>query len=186
MKNTVRIIGGRYRGKNITFIPEQHLRPTPNRVRETVFNWLRPHLPNAVCLDAFAGSGALGIEALSQGAANVVLIEANPRVFEQLQRTATALQSLSLQVIHADFIAWLAHTSTSFNIIFLDPPFSGHQLSTCIRHIEINSLLAPNGFLYIEFERHTPPTLSEQWKTHKLQYAGQVGYGLYTRDPSKC
>ena len=122
--NRIRIIGGTHRGRRLAFPDAAGLRPTPDRVRETLFNWLMPHLPGARCLDLFAGSGALGLEAVSRGAREVVLVDANPAVVKSLQENLRLLgETERARVIRSDALAFLRkETDAPFDIVFLDPP----------------------------------------------------------------
>ena len=121
--NQLRIIGGQWRSRRIPIADVVGLRPTPDRVRETLFNWLQQSILGARCLDLFAGSGALGFEALSREAAQVVLVEQDSRAFTQLQLNATTLGATQAQLIHADAFSYLQRETEAFDVIFLDPPF---------------------------------------------------------------
>ena len=125
----VRIIGGKWKGRKLRFDGDAHLRPTPSRVRETLFNWLRPELAEARCLDAFAGSGVLGFEALSHGAREVVFIEKNPRTVRSLKASAEVLQAgPRAEIIKTDVLRYLSEVKTPFDVVFLDPPFAQPEL----------------------------------------------------------
>ncbi len=180
MKQQLRIIGGQYRGKKLSFPEIEGLRPTPDRVRETLFNWLMHDIRSARCLDAFAGSGALGLEAFSRSAAEVVLIEQSPIVFNHLKKVVATFNDSKLTVIQADTINYLQHTSATFDVIFLDPPFSKNYWEPCIETISKSSILIEQGLLYIESpqEMSLDPTY---WKKLKLKQAGQVFYALYQK-----
>lgn len=178
MNQNIRIIGGQYRGKKLTFPAIQGLRPTPDRVRETLFNWLMNTIHDARCLDAFAGSGALGFEAFSRGAGQVVLIEQAATAYKHLQTIAQSFNSPKLSVIHQDARLYMQQTHAQFDVIFLDPPFAQDYLPDCIRVLESTSILAPNGLLYIE-SPHETLLNPDRWTQLKLKKAGQVTYGLY-------
>ncbi|KTC96533.1 putative methylase [Legionella geestiana] len=150
MKPGIRIIGGRFRGRKIPVPDCPGLRPTTDRVRETLFNWLMPRMHEARCLDAFAGSGALGFEALSRGANAVVMLEKDAKAHASLQRVAETLKRPELQIIKTDTCIYLAEASTAFDIIFLDPPYHAGLLESCLAHIEKNRLLTAEGVLYVE------------------------------------
>ena len=125
----VRIIGGKWKGRKLQFSGNASLRPTLGRTRETLFNWLRPCIQGAHCLDAFAGSGILGFEALSQGARTTVLVEQNPRSVQSLKRTIDTLQAAQCtEVVCGDVVAYLRRTRAPFDIVFLDPPFDRVEL----------------------------------------------------------
>ncbi len=179
----VRIIGGRFRGKTLTFPATEGLRPTSDRIRETLFNWLMHDIQNARCLDAFAGSGALGFEAYSRGAAEVVLIESMPQVFRNLQQIATSFHTSHLQVIHAsamDYLRQQRNQSDLYDVVFIDPPFSEPQMFECIHLLEQDNVLVNAGLLYVESpqEIHLDPGL---WQPLKLKKAGAVTYALYQK-----
>lgn len=181
MKQEVRIIGGHHRGKKITFPDELGLRPTPSRIRETLFNWLMNTIRGARCLDAFAGSGALGFEAWSRGASDVTLLEQSRTTSQHLKKQAMAFDTHMLHVIHTDAINYLKHQTSVFDLVFLDPPFGKPQLLLdSIACIEQSSTLRPGGLLYTESSQALTlnPTL---WETLKFKKAGNVIYGLYQK-----
>ena len=180
MSQNIRIIGGQYRGKKLSFPDIDGLRPTPDRVRETLFNWLMNTIRDARCLDAFAGSGALGFEAFSRGASKVVLIEQAPAACTNLQKIALSFNSPKLSVIKKDACIYMQQTKEQFDLIFLDPPFSQNHLPECITILENSSVLAPNGLLYLE-SPHEISLAPEIWEQIKLKKAGQVVYGLYQK-----
>ncbi|PJD92567.1 MAG: 16S rRNA (guanine(966)-N(2))-methyltransferase RsmD [Legionella sp.] len=182
--NAVRIIGGTYRGKKLSFPSIEGLRPTTDRIRETLFNWLMHDIRNARCLDAFAGSGALGFEAYSRGAAKVVLIEKNPAVCHHLQQIAASFMTPQLTVIQASAIEWLTAQKTNhqqqFDVVFIDPPFANLALFQCIQLFEQSSLLIEGGLLYLE----SPHDLNLDlrfWHLLKSKKTGQVTYALYQK-----
>jgi 16S rRNA (guanine966-N2)-methyltransferase len=181
--NTVRIIGGQWRGRKLHFPAVAGLRPTPDRVRETVFNWLMPVIRDARCLDLFAGSGALGIEALSRGAAHVTFVDQNPTVVSYLKEQIAMLDAINkAEVYCSEAIGW--STTSRFNIIFIDPPFNQNLIEPCCRQLIKSNLLAPEAYIYIEAEatlkRLPIPT---DWELLKTKVAGQVGYHLFFRRP---
>ena len=182
MKNeaTIRIIGGQFRGKKLHFPPIEGLRPTPDRVRETLFNWLMNDIRDARCLDAFAGSGALGFEAFSRGAAQVLLLEEAPKAYTNLLNIVSAFSSPKLSVKKADACEFLQQTTEQFNIIFLDPPFAKNYLPQCLELIENSKILLADGLLYLEspHEIFVDETI---WQPIKLKKAGQIVYGLYKK-----
>ena len=135
---------------------------------------------DARCLDAFAGSGALGFEAYSRGAAKVVLIEQSPTAFTNLRAIATSFNSPKLQVINGDACDYMRRTDEQFDIIFLDPPFAGNQIPECVSFISQSNILAPDGLLYLESAQEVSLD-SNVWETIKLKRAGQVTYGLYRK-----
>jgi 16S rRNA (guanine966-N2)-methyltransferase len=180
LKQTIRIIGGQFRGKKLHFPSIEGLRPTPDRVRETLFNWLMQDIHEACCLDAFAGSGALGFEAFSRGAAKVLLLEEHPQAYASLCKTAEAFGSPKLAVKKTDALDFLKQTKESFNLIFLDPPFANNYLPRCIELLTHSNVLQKDGLLYVEAPQEI--TLDPAfWQQLKLKAAGHVVYGLYRK-----
>lgn len=180
MKQTIRIIGGQYRGKKIHFPELEGLRPTPDRVKETLFNWLMHDIRGARCLDAFAGSGALGFEAYSRGANKVVLLENAPPAYRYLQDQLRQFNDARLSLIQSDALIYLKQTKEQFDIIFLDPPFANHFLPACIQTLEAQPILSENGLVYIESD-HDPHLSTTVWEQIKLKKAGLVVYALYRK-----
>ena len=180
MKQVIRIIAGTYRGKKIHFPIVDGLRPTPNKVKETLFNWLMHDIRGARCLDAFAGSGSLGLEAFSRGAAEVVFIEQAAPAYNNLKNIITQFNSPQLKVIKGNALNYLLHCSEQYDLIFLDPPFAANLIPQTLKNIVTNNLLRKEGLLYLE-----APTLIdldvEQWKTLRLKKAGQVIYSLFEK-----
>lgn len=179
--NQLRIIAGSWRGRKLCFAPVAGLRPTPNRVRETLFNWLSPVLQGARCLDLYAGSGALGIEAASRGAAAVVLVDREPQVVRNLREQLQILAAEQVQVIQADVGQWLSGSPETFDIVFLDPPFREGLLPTAIQQLETGGWLAPGAWIYLEAEPGLMPELPGNWELYRSKRAGQVGYHLVRR-----
>lgn len=180
MKQEIRIIGGLYRGKKINFPAIDGLRPTPDRVKETLFNWLMHHIQDARCLDVFAGSGSLGLEAFSRGASKVVLLEHSPIAYANLKKISAQFQSTKLHVQQTDARVYLQQCKEEFDLIFLDPPFSEDYLLPCLENLAQNPVLASGGLVYVE-----SPTLIElnpyQWELLKQKQAGQVFFALYKK-----
>lgn len=177
MSQTVRIIGGKYRGKKLAFPLAEGLRPTPSRVRETLFNWLMHKVRGARCLDAFAGSGALGLEAFSRGAKEVVLVEASPLVCSHLKKVLAFFPKEGLSLYSMSALTYLSKGPEPFDLIFLDPPFASAQLQECLVCIQKNSLLTEGGLIYVE--SNSPlSTYQSLFSVLKEQKAGQVYYGL--------
>lgn len=180
MNQFIKIIGGIWRGKKIPVLDSPHLRPTPNRVRETLFNWLMHDVRNARCLDAFAGSGALGFEAFSRGASAVDFVEAIPTVCSSLKKVVNACSSPHLHVYQADTLAFLKTITNPYDIIFLDPPFHHSLLPACMEELELGSCLKKEGLLYVEAEENICLN-KERWMQLKQKKAGAVYYGLYQK-----
>ncbi|MFN3750005.1 MAG: 16S rRNA (guanine(966)-N(2))-methyltransferase RsmD [Thiobacillus sp.] len=146
--NRVRIIGGQYRRRLLGFPDGAGLRPTPDRVRETLFNWLGQDLPGWRCLDLFAGSGALGFEAASRGAGRVVMIERDRAALAALEKSRADLGADAVEILHADALAWLGHNHDIFDLVFIDPPFDSGLARTALD--AIGTHLAPGGQVYVE------------------------------------
>jgi len=182
-QNQLRIIAGSWRGRKLRFAPVPGLRPTPNRVRETLFNWLQPVIHGARCLDLYAGSGALGIEAASRGASAVVLVDRDPQVVRVLREQLQLLDAGQVQVLQADVGSWLSGTPEPFDIVFLDPPFRAGLLSAAIGQLEAGGWLAPEAWIYLEAEQGLVPDLPDNWELYRSKRAGQVGYHLARRRP---
>ena len=146
--NRVRIIGGQYRRRLLDFPDADGLRPTPDRVRETLFNWLGQDLPGWTCLDLFAGSGALGFEAASRGAARVLMIERDAKAIRALEHNRATLGASQLDILRVDALAWLANSRESFDLIFVDPPFDSGLAASVLP--ELGTHLKPGGHAYVE------------------------------------
>lgn len=182
MANSLRIIGGDWRGRRIRFPGEGGIRPTPDRVRETLFNWLMAQVQGSRCLDLFAGSGALGLEALSRGAAHVTFVERDRENAARLRETVTLLAPGRATVIEADALAWLQGTPAGFDIVFLDPPFSAGILAESMQRLESRGFLVPGACIYIEMPASAGlPALPPGWRPHRSGRAGAVGYHLARR-----
>jgi 16S rRNA (guanine966-N2)-methyltransferase len=180
----LRIIGGEWRGRKIHFPPVAAIRPTPDRVRETVFNWLQSAVTGRRCLDLYAGSGALGLEALSRGAREVVFVDLEPAVSRHLLETLQVLGCDRGRVVRSDARSFLAGAAEPFDIIFLDPPFGESVLADVCRRIDAGGWLAPGGLVYLEAPASAgPPELPRGWSLLKSKRAGEVGYHLARREP---
>lgn len=176
----LRIIGGEWRSRQIPFPDVDGLRPTTDRVRETLFNWIQHSLPGARCLDLFSGSGALGFEALSRGAGKVVMIENDSKASFQLKENAKTLNVQNAEIYHGDAMQYLAQDNEPFDLIFLDPPFGKGFLQDCINQIVENNLLKADGEIYIESEQSLDDLeIPANWQPHREKQAGQVIYRLY-------
>jgi len=176
--NTVRIIGGQYRRRVLKFPDSEGLRPTPDRVRETLFNWLGQELDGWHCLDLFAGSGALGFEAASRGAARVVMVEQSPKVLAALRENAEILQNpREVEIIRADALQYLTSPKAKFDLIFLDPPYK----KGWIPRLEplLPGVLNEDGAIYVEAE-HEIESLGD-WRAERHGKAGEVHFHLLRR-----
>lgn len=179
---SVRIISGLWRGRKLPVHDAEGLRPTTDRVKETLFNWLAQEIPHARCLDLFAGSGGLGFEAASRQAEQVTMVELNAKAFAQLQQNVTALKAQNINVIHADALQFLKQQGTAQHIVFIDPPFRQGLLAEAVTLLEQNGWLAEDAMIYIETEKELPlETLPTSWSLHREKTAGQVSYRLYQR-----
>jgi 16S rRNA (guanine966-N2)-methyltransferase len=180
----VRIIAGNWRGRRIHFPPVAGLRPTGDRVRETLFNWLSPGLSGARCLDLFAGSGALGFEAASRNAASVVMIERDRRVCAALTRNCLDLSASNVQVINSDALSWLSANQTeikNFDILFVDPPFKSIVLNKALDALATQSLLTSGTSIYVECasDRKIDPLRYPDWNLFRQREFGRVSARLY-------
>jgi 16S rRNA (guanine966-N2)-methyltransferase len=175
----VRIIAGQWRRRLLRVPDVEGLRPTPDRVRETLFNWLSGDIGGARCLDLYAGSGALGFEAASRGAAAVTLVERDQRAVACMREEVEILGARQIQVVHADARAWLEGEATPFDIVFLDPPFGGDDLVPVCHALERGGWLAAGAVVYLESrDAPEPPALPAAWRILRRQKAGQVRYHL--------
>jgi len=155
------------------------LRPTPDRVRETLFNWLQPYIAGASCLDLFTGTGALCLEALSRGAADVVMVEKAPRVAERLRQHVERLEATGAEVVLADAVEFLQRSPRAFDIVFLDPPFKSNLIADCAALVEARGWIKPGGLIYVEApSRLENLELPATWELIRSKKAGQVGYHL--------
>ena len=182
----VRIVAGRLRGSRIDVPVREGLRPTPDRVRETVFNWLAPYIDGMRCLDLFAGTGALGIEALSRGAAACTFVERDRDLARQLAQTLARLHVADVaEVVQADGLAWLGLPGPACGLVFLDPPFGADTWTAAAQAIERGGRLLEGGFAYVESPRGTIPSLPPNWALHREGHAGAVRFALHRRSAVK-
>jgi 16S rRNA (guanine966-N2)-methyltransferase len=179
-RNSVRIIGGVWRGRRVHFPDMPGLRPTPDRVRETLFNWLQHSLSGTRCLDLFAGSGALGLEALSRGATEVVFVEQFPAASRTLQEQLVRLGAGGKgRVMEMGAARFLRTPAKPFDVAFLDPPFGKDALAEYIPLLDSGDWLKAGGLVYLENERIAGvPTIPANWELLKSKSAGEVGYHL--------
>jgi len=173
-RGTLRVIGGKYRSRQIRVPARPGLRPTPDRVRETLFNWLGQDLDGLACLDLYAGSGALGFEAASRGAARVVLVEQDRAVVEELNRSRATLGAGQVTIVCADAMDYLARDRGNHDVVFLDPPFRQNALPAILA--KLAPRLEPGARVYVESE--APVDLAAPWTELKRARAGQVSYQL--------
>lgn len=181
----VRIIAGKWRGRRLRVLDMATLRPTPDRVRETLFNWLAPYLPHAHCLDLFAGSGALGFEALSRGAAHVVMVDQSQQAVTELNAVAKTLDATGVHIYCANVPTELQAAKTPFNVVFLDPPYQADLLFSTCEFLEKHGYLANVAYIYLEADTLIEDNkLPATWSIIKQQKAGQVYFHLAKRELS--
>ena len=175
----IRIIGGQWARRQLPVIEAPGLRPTADRMRETLFNWLQFELPGARVLDAFAGTGALGLEALSRGAAEAVFVERNPKAARQLKANLKALGAAAALVVQDDALRFLDSAAEPFDGVFVDPPFDA-QLQQAVVDRLAHGWIRPGGWVYVEQPKKQPlPQVPDTWTVHRDKTAGEVRYLLY-------
>jgi len=182
--NNLRIIGGTWRSRRLQFIDSPKIRPTPDRVRETLFNWLANNINGFVCLDLFAGSGALGFEAISRGADHVVLVEEDSRIAAMLNEQKDLFNTQQIDVRNQNALTYLQNVKQQYDVIFLDPPFDSDLLEKVIPMILKQKLLGLNGLLYVESaaQQKTIKSLEillEAFNCTHEKVSGEVRYALY-------
>ncbi len=183
-RNQVRIIGGEWRGRKLHFPQSPAIRPTPDRVRETVFNWLQPHVAGARCLDLFAGSGALGFEALSRGAREVVFVDTDRDAVRHVVEMLQTLRCDRGKALNLTADAFLSQAPSPFDLVFLDPPFADRALAPLCERLEKGGWLAPDARIYLEDAASGgEPVLPAGWVLLRSKRAGEVGYHLARRQP---
>jgi len=176
---SIRIISGKHRGRKLPVLMAEGLRPTTDRVKETVFNWLMPYMQESTCLDCFAGSGGLGFEAYSRGAKSVTLVELNKAAAQQLKQNKVLLNADEITVKHTNTLTYLAQCSQKFDVVFIDPPFHKDLIEDTINLLN-NNLLEEDALIYIEMESNgTMIETPNNWLLLKEKKAGQVAYRLY-------
>jgi 16S rRNA (guanine966-N2)-methyltransferase len=178
----VRIIGGDWRGTRLPVADRDGLRPTADRVRETLFNWLQPMIHGARVLDLFAGTGALGLEAVSRGAREAVLVERDPALAAALRQLAAKLPGGErVQVVCADALAWLRNAPDGFDLAFVDPPFAGGLWRPALD--ALSPRMAADAWLYVESPPEADAAPGAEWRPHRDGRTREVHYALYRRDP---
>jgi 16S rRNA (guanine966-N2)-methyltransferase len=175
-RNSVRIIGGRWRGTRIDVAAGTAVRPSGDRIRETLFNWLAPDIDGARCLDLFAGTGVLGFEAVSRGAAAACLIERDPALARALRALGERLNATEVQVHRADALTWLAGRAEPYDIVFVDPPFAA-GLTTAVLERLADGWLAAHAVVYLEQPRDAPDPAA-CWRVRKAGSTRHVSYQL--------
>lgn len=175
----VKILAGQWRGTKLSVKLQDDVRPTPSRVRETLFNWLQPYIVGSRCLDLFAGSGALGFEAVSRGARSSQLVDKDQHIVNLLLQQATKLNTDKVSAQCDDVFNYLSNTQCVFDIIFLDPPFSKINPFDLLDIIQQQQLLMEDGLIYVEYASKNPPELiSKQWQWWRQSTSGEVEFGL--------
>ncbi len=183
----LRIVAGNWRSRLLDIAAVPGLRPTSARIRETLFNWLAPNLPGARCLDLCAGTGALGLEALSRGAKVAVFVERSAKATHMLRANIATLEAKNAEVLQMDALDFShAQASAPFDLVFLDPPFAADMLDDLCRLLSERKLLAGNAKIYLELDRDKPePKLPEGWLVLKNKTAGNVRFMLVTPDKDR-
>ncbi len=183
LPNRVRIIAGCWRGRRIHFPELVAVRPTPDRVRETVFNWLQAEIAGSLCLDLFAGTGILGFEALSRGAKSVICVEHDKSAVAAIRHNAAVLGAGSLEIVHADAIEFLTHSRlTPIDIAFIDPPYGSQLLGRVCQILDERAWLVSQALIYTERCVKDPSVMAPgHWQCLRSKRAGQVDYRLYRR-----
>ncbi len=187
-QGSIRIIAGLWRGRKLAVHDLEGLRPTTDRVKETLFNWIAQDIPHAKCLDLFAGSGGLGFEAASRQAKQVVMLELNKKACQQLVNNVEILKTDRVAVINTDALRYLNSTDSPFgdspfDIVFIDPPFHKGLLQQILELLEENNWLAENAMIYIEAEKDLALShLPRNWSLYREKTAGQVTYRLFERN----
>lgn len=179
----VRIISGQWRGRKLPVHNVEGLRPTTDRVKETLFNWLAQDIYQSKCLDLFAGSGGLSFEALSRGAESVTMLELDKKAANQLEQNLKTVGATNATVVNGDSLAFLSQPGSAHDLIFIDPPFRKDLIQDVITALENNGWLAPHAMIYIEAEKELGNlTTPNHWHLHREKTAGQVCYRLFARE----
>jgi 16S rRNA (guanine966-N2)-methyltransferase len=186
--NQVRIIGGQWRGRKLHFTPADGLRPTGDRIRETLFNWLAPYINGARCADLFAGSGALGLEALSRGAGHCDFVDLSKAAIAQVEHHLITLQASDRATCHVRSAQqFLQQATHSYDIVFIDPPFSQHLAEPTCAALAQSQRLHQNALIYVETDAarpqlHHPPG----WTLHREKRSGDVHYAVFSNEHAEA
>ena len=182
MENKLKIIAGEWRSRQLTFADTPGLRPTPTRVRETLFNWLQYEVKASKCLDLYAGSGSLGFEAASRGAKSVVMVESNPQTCRLIKENIIKLSADQIKIKQTNVFKFLAEDATQFNLVFLDPPFKKDLVQQSCHWLEDKNWLTPAAKIYVEAENKLLlNNMPSNWHCLKNKKAGEVEYYLFAR-----
>lgn len=187
LNGQLRIIAGAWRGRKLNFSEREGLRPTTDRVRETLFNWLQVDISGSRCLDLFAGSGALGFEAASRGAARVVMVDNQIETANTLKANIDLLSAQQAEVVCSDAISYLSNCNEVFDIVFIDPPYRADVIAQCCELLESEQCLSDHAKIYVECDAKQDLSkdsngLPENWRCLKHKTAGQAGYHLFVRE----
>jgi len=178
----VRIIGGQWRGRKLPVADVPGLRPSGDRVRETLFNWLQHHISGARCLDLFAGTGVLGFEAASRGATDVILVDRSRQAVDVLRQSAQMLEASQVSVVEGDALTWLDHQQPDqFDIVFIDPPFDTDLATRALKILLESDCLSAGAQVYLETPRLSPSALTAGWLTERESVMGDVRIQLLNR-----
>ena len=177
----LRIVAGRLRGSRLVVPDKPGLRPTSDRVRETLFNWLAPFIDGARCLDLYAGTGALGIEALSRGAASATFVESDRALAKLLAENLARLKVENARIVESDALSYLRGRAEPFDIAFVDPPFGADLWNESARRLDEGGWLAPAALVYVESPADSALALPPGWMLHRESHAGAVRFALYRR-----
>lgn len=182
-QSNIRIIGGKWRGRKVSFETKDTLRPTPDRVRETLFNWLSPRIAGADCLDLYAGSGVLSLESLSRGANSVIAIEADRANVARIEQNQKIMQADNLSVLNKNVLDWLTREHKRFDIVFADPPYKENLLHQTLQLLEDHNWLKVNSLIYFEQDIPLDPKmLPATWSLWRESRAGNVYYYLAIKE----
>lgn len=182
-QSSIRIIGGKWRSRKVKFMTKDTLRPTPDRVRETLFNWLAPEIVGTSCLDLYAGSGALGLEALSRGAKSVVALESDGDNCKQIKLNVDTLQAENYTVLSKNVLDWLRTPQFSADIVFVDPPYKQQLLGPTMQLLEERNWVHVNSLIYFEQDQpFDPKILPSNWALWRQSKAGHVFYFIAIKE----
>ncbi len=180
LPNTVRLIGGKYRGKQLTVLEAAGLRPTPDRIRESLFNLIGDKVQDAQVLDLFAGSGALGLEAISRGARSLIMVENNPENCDLLRAEIASFKGEQIELIEQDALTYLKTCYRQFDLVFLDPPYGDKLLEPALKLLNERDLVLPTTLLYVEMSSACR-TIVPGYEIIREETAGQVKFGLWRK-----
>lgn len=184
-QSSIRIIAGKWRSRKVSFITKENVRPTPDRVRVTLFNWLAPYIVGSKCIDLFAGSGVLGFEALSRGAESVITLETDRDCCERIAQNKQLLQADEMQILNKSALEWLQTPKFSADLIFVDPPYQQQILFKTLKLLADNNWVAPQGLVYFEqSQRLDESLLPDNWSIWRSSKAGKVYYYLALNEAS--